>query len=79
MYRQNGRYRNIESTTMNPSIESFSAVSSPAAEARLSFMLISGMPPSSIPLGQMYLQNHGSAFTSSGRQITIIIRKAYLK
>ena len=65
----------IDKTTTASSTSIFQLNSSPAAARSVGFAASSGMPPNSVPLGQRYLQNHGSPIpvmpvTVIGRRMT---------
>ena len=59
MYLQNGLYIIIENNKIAIKMATFHLNKKPIAERKLSFIKTRGTPPSSVPTGQIYLQNQG--------------------
>ena len=74
----------IDSTTMSTNRNIFQLNSQPTAERKVGLESRSGTPPNRVPLGQMYLQNHGSPMpviptTVIGSRMTNSTSTTYLR
>ena len=73
----------MEEITVTTRIETFHLKRKPIAPRRFWFRSVCGIPPSRVPAGQIYLQNHGCpspviSITNTGRRITNTRRIKYL-
>ena len=70
----------IEAIIITANMLSFKIVNPPAALLSPSFTLSRGIPPKSMPDGQISLQNHGNAFViNSGIANTNTTNTAYFR